>query len=107
MYEKNRIPSFNGFGQVSPSKVKVYWTPSGPMFDEKQFPGGKLAERIAAPQPAAKSNVKLVRDRPSINLSPIEMPTEATFLGLGELAPTKVILPVLGLIIVGFLLYRR
>lgn len=96
--------------KVAPTiKMKggVYWTPSGPKFSQKDVPGGSKAENVPAPEVTLKPRVSLVRDKPRIELPPIDMPTEASFKGLGEWSAAKIGIPVLCLIIVGFLLYRR
>lgn len=85
----------------------VYWTPTGPKFSQKDVPGGSKAENVPAPEVVMKPSASMVRDKPRIELPPIDMPTEASFKGLGEWSATKIAVPVLCLLIVGFLLYRR
>jgi len=89
------------------AKGGVYWTGTGPKFSQKPIAGGSRAENVQAPEVVLRPSVSVVRDKPRIDLAPVEMPSEASFKGLGELSPIKIGLPVLCLIIVGFLLYRR
>jgi hypothetical protein len=92
---------------VPKTKGGVYWTAGGPKFSQKPISGGGRAENVQAPEVVLKPTVSIVRDKPRIDLPPIQMPSESSFKGLGELSVVKVGLPVLCLIIVGFLLYRR
>jgi hypothetical protein len=92
---------------VAKAQGGVYWTGGGPKFSQKPVKGGAQAETVQAPEKVFRPSVSVVRDKPRINLAPIEMPTEASFQGLGELSPLKIGVPVLCLLIVGFLLYRR
>jgi hypothetical protein len=92
---------------IQKAKGGVYWTPSGPKFSQKDVPGGSKAENVPAPEITMKPSVSVVRDKPRIELPPIDMPTEASFKGLGEWSSTKIMVPVLCLLIAGFLLYRR
>jgi len=92
---------------VAKTKGVVYWTSSGPKFSKDPVKGGAQAENVSAPEIIMKPRVSIVRDKPQIELPPILMPTADTFKGWGDWTPTKVGLPVLCLLIVGFLLYRR
>ncbi|RJR09563.1 hypothetical protein C4588_04765 [Candidatus Parcubacteria bacterium] len=85
----------------------VYWTKTGPKFSQKSINGGNRAERVPAPVLKLRPNIKFIRDKPKIALPPVEMPSATSFEGLGDYNNFKIILPVLGLIVAGILLYRR
>lgn len=84
---------------------KVFWSKGKPTFSRGTIKG-EVAERVPKPTIKLKPNVKVVRDKPRLQLAPIEMPTEESFKGLGELSRSNLILVVLGLIIAGVVLYR-
>lgn len=86
--------------------IDVYWTTHGPKFSKVPVAAGATAEKVSRPEPTWIPSVSVVRDRPHIDLPPIVMPTGLQ--GLGESATNpRCGLAVLGLIIVGILLYRR
>ena len=107
-YLRRPIGSAPKVKPVTKIRGGVYWTPTGPKFSQKPVIGGSKAENVPAPEIILKPTVSVARDKPRMNLPPIEMPTEESFKGIGEWsAGAKIGLPVLCLIIVGFLLYRR
>lgn len=106
-YLRRPVGSAPKVAPIQKAKGGVYWTPSGPKFSQKNVPGGGRAENVPALEIILKPSVSMVRDKPRIELPPIDMPTEASFKGLGDWPAAKIGIPVLCLIIVGFLLYRR
>ena len=106
-YLRRPVGSAPKVNPVSKAKGDVYWTAKGPKFSDEAIKDASKAEKVPPPEPVWKPNIRVVRDKPKIELPPIEMPTEAAFQGLGEWSSPKILLPVLGLIIGACLLYRR
>lgn len=106
-YLKRPIGSAPKVPPVKKAKGDVYWTATGPKFSQGAVKDASKAEKVPPPEPVWKPNITVVRDKPKIDLPPIEMPTEESFKGLGEWNSPKIILPVLGLIIGACLLYKR
>lgn len=51
----------------------IYWTAAGPLWSTKPVKVGKKTEAIQLPTGKEKTEIKIVRDAPTLNLPPVEL----------------------------------